>query len=110
MQRLIVVGSWQSIAGDVSAQLSRQLREFQVQVRRDGIRTVRRPGMLRHDCPENKVVGASSDCFAYRVAGRQIIPVAGVRRIEARLRLWLTYEGGAWQVVNYDYDVTKAPS
>lgn len=110
MHGLIVVGRWEPIADDVAPLPSRQLREFQKQVRIDGIRTVRSPGALRHDCPENPAVGASKDCFVYRVAGRQVIPVVGVRGIEARFRLWVAYEDGAWQVVNYDYDVTKAPS
>jgi hypothetical protein len=66
--------------------------------------------VLRHDCPTAPVVNAGTDCFVYVVSGRQAVPVAGVRRIEARLRLWPAHDGGHWQVVNYDYDVlTRKP-
>ncbi|HEY3050130.1 MAG TPA: hypothetical protein VGJ40_00255 [Gaiellaceae bacterium] len=41
------------------------------------------------------------------MSGRQVVPVGGVRRIRARLRLWPVYEDGYWQVINYDYDVLR---
>jgi hypothetical protein len=53
------------------------------------------------------VVNAGRDCFVYVVSGRQVVPVAGVQKIKARLRLWPAYKDGHWQVISYDYDVLK---
>jgi hypothetical protein len=103
--RRLVFGSWQAVEGDVSPALRRQLRDFQATIRRNGVRRVRGSGALRHDCPENAVVDAGRDCFVYRLEGRQVVLVAGVRRIRARFRLWIAAQDGGWQVVNYDYDL-----
>jgi hypothetical protein len=107
--RRLVAGRWEAIEGDVSALLRRQMRDFQVTIRRDGVRKVRGRGALRHDCPENEVVPeAGRDCFAYRLEGRQVVLVAGVRRLRARFRLWLEPQDGSWEVINYDYEVLPA--
>lgn len=106
VRRLVVVGRWNAIEGDVSAMLRQQMRDFQATIRRDGIRKVRGSGALRHDCPENEVVEAAGrDCFVYRLEGRQVVLVAGVRRLRARFRLWLEPVDGSWEVINYDYAV-----
>jgi hypothetical protein len=106
VQRLVVVGRWNAIEGDVGALLRQQMREFQATIRRDGVRNVRGSGELRHDCPENEVVDvAGRDCFVYRLEGRQVVLVAGVRRLRARFRLWLEPQDGSWEVINYDYEV-----
>ena len=61
-------------------------------------------------CAETARRTASSDagkeCFAYHLRGSQVVPVEDVRRIDARLRLWVAYDDGRWQVINYDYNVT----
>ena len=103
----LVGGSWQSVEGDVDPLLTRQLRSFQSTIRRDGMRTVQGPGKLRSDCPPAAAVGAGNECFVYRLSGRQVVPLAGVRKLSARYRLWLRYEGGHWLVVNYDYDLAR---
>jgi hypothetical protein len=105
VQRL-VAGRWSAIEGDVSSQLRQQMRDFQATIRRDGVRKVRGVSQLRHDCPENQVVvEAGRDCFVYQLEGRQVILVAGVRRLRARFRLWLEPQDGSWEVINYDYEV-----
>jgi hypothetical protein len=107
--RRLVAGRWDAIEGDVSALLRRQMRDFQATIRRDGVRNVRGSSALRHDCPENAVVEAAGrDCFVYRLEGRQIVLVAGVRRLRARFRLWLEPRDGSWEVINYDYEVLPA--
>jgi len=103
-----VVGRWDAVEADVGASVRKQMRDFQATIRRDGVRTVRRPGALRHDCPESTVVDSGRDCFVYRLEGRQAVLVAGVLRIRARLRLWVTYQDGSWEVTNYDYEVLPA--
>lgn len=106
VQRLVVVGRWDAIEGDVSAQLRQQMRDFQATIRRDGVRRVRGSGRLRHDCPQNEiVVEAGRDCFVYRLEGGEAALSAGVRRIRARFRLWVKPQDGSWEVVNYDYEV-----
>jgi hypothetical protein len=109
VQRL-VGGSWQSVESDVEPLLTRQLRRFQSTIRHDGMRTVLGPGELRSDCPPAPAVGAGKDCFVYRLSGRQVVPLAGVRKLSARYRLWVRYEGGHWMVVNYDYDLSRTGS
>jgi hypothetical protein len=85
------------------------MRGFQATIRRDGVRNVRGTGALRHDCPENEVVEAAGrDCFVYRLEGRQVVPVAGIRRLRARFRLWVTPQDGSWEIINYDYEVLPA--
>jgi hypothetical protein len=70
-----------AIEGDVSGQLRQQMRDFQATIRRNGVRTVRGPGALRHDCPPNQVVvEARKDCFVYRLEGRRAVLLAGMRR------------------------------
>jgi hypothetical protein len=105
VDRLVVDGRWAAIEGDVSAELRQQMRDFQATIRRNGVRTVRGPGALRHDCPANQVVvEAGKDCFAYRLEGRAIL-TAGVPRLRARFRLWVRPQDRTWEVVNYDYEV-----
>jgi hypothetical protein len=105
VQRLVVVGRWDAVADDVAPLLTRQVRNFQESVRRDGIRKVRGRGALLHDCPVSPVAEAGSDCFVYRLAGRQVVPTQVAVALNARFRLWVAYEDGRWQVVNYDYDL-----
>jgi hypothetical protein len=105
VHRLVEVGTWDAVEADISPQLTPQLRDFQAHIQRDGVRRVTSGGVLRHDCPTSPVVSAEKDCFVYVVSGRQVVPVAGVQKIKARLRLWPAYEDGHWQVINYDYDV-----
>ena len=109
MHRMVVVGSWDAIAADVSPIATRELRRFQDSIRRDGIRKVRGTGVLRHDCPAIPSVGAGHDCFVYQLAGRQVLPFEGVVMLRARYRLWLGYEDGNWQVLTYDYDLKPSP-
>ena len=102
----LVEGSWSTIEGDVSAQLRQQMRDFQATIQRDGVRTVRGPGQLRHNCPANQVVvEAGRDCYVYRLEGRQLVLTAGVRRLRSRFRLWVASQDGSWEVINYDYEV-----
>jgi hypothetical protein len=109
VRRLVVVGRWNGIEGDVSALLRQQMRDFQATIRRDGVRNVRGAGALRHDCPPNQVVvEAGRDCFVYRLEGREAILSAGVPRIRARFRLWVAPQDGSWEVINYDYEVLPA--
>lgn len=105
MNGLVVDGRWVAIEGDVSAHLRQPMRDFQATIRRNGLRTVRGPGALRHDCPPNQVVvEAGKDCFAYRLEGRAVL-TPGVPRLRARFRLWVEPQDGTWQVINYDYEV-----
>jgi hypothetical protein len=109
VRRLAVVGRWNAIEGDVSAQLRQQMRDFQATIRRDGIREVRGPGRLSHDCPQNVVVPeAGRDCFVYRLEGNEAAIAPGARRLRARFRLWVTPQEGTWEVINYDYEVLRA--
>jgi hypothetical protein len=102
----VVDGRWAAIEGDVIAQLRQQLRDFQATIRRNGVRRVRGPGALRHDCPPNQVVfEAGKDCFAYRLEGNQAMQSAGMRRLRARFRLWVAPSDDTWEVINYDYEV-----
>ena len=102
----VVGGRWDAIEGDVSAPLRQQMRDFQATIRRNGVRKVRGPGALRHDCPPNQVVAeAGKDCFVYRLEGRQAVLAPGVRRLRARFRLWVEPQDGTWQVINYDYEL-----
>jgi hypothetical protein len=105
VDRLVEVGTWEAIDADVSPQLTPDMRSFQQDIKRNGIDRVSKLGVLRHDCPEAPSVDAGKDCFVYAIAGQQVVPVAGVRKLRARLRLWPAYEDGAWQVINYDYDL-----
>jgi hypothetical protein len=105
----VVNGRWAAIEGDVRGQLRQPMRDFQATIRRDSVRNVRGPGALRHDCPQNEVVPeAGRDCFVYRLEGRQAVLVAGVRRLRARLRLWVEPQDGSWEVINYEYEVLPA--
>ncbi len=109
VHRLVAVGRWGAIEGDVSAQLRQQMRDFQATIRRDGVRKVRGTGRLRHDCPENQiVVEAGRDCFVYRLESREAVLAPGVRRLRARFRLWVIPQDGSWEVINYDYEVLPA--
>ena len=102
----MVDGRWAAIEGDVSAQLRQQMRDFQATIRRNGVRTVRGAGALRHDCPPNQVVvEAGNDCFVYGLEGNQAMQSAGLRRLRARFRLWVKPQDGTWEVINYDYEV-----
>jgi hypothetical protein len=103
--RRLVTGRWESIEADASPQLTPQLRNFQAHIRLDGIKRVVGTGALHRDCPPAPAVDAGEDCFVYRLSGRQTVPVGGVRTIRARFRLWPAYKDGAWQVINYDYDL-----
>ncbi len=105
MRKLVEGGRWDAIADDVAPLVTRQMRSFQESIRRDGVRRVDGKGVLRHDCPASAAVGAGSDCFAYRLSGRQDVPLQGQVELEARYRIWLGYEDGRWQVVSYDYDL-----
>jgi hypothetical protein len=105
MHRLVVVGRWDAVEADVAPLLTREMRSFQDQIRRDGIRKVRGSGALRHDCPVSPSVDAGKDCFAYRLEGRQVVPIQGVTVLKARYRLWVGYADGRWQVINFDYDL-----
>jgi hypothetical protein len=107
VRRLVVVGRWDAIEGDVSAFLRQQMRGFQATIRRDGVRKVRGSGALRHDCPENEIAGAGRDCYVYRLEGGQVF-VVGATRLRARFRLWLEPQDGSWEVINYDYEVLPA--
>jgi hypothetical protein len=78
MHRLVVVGRWEAVEADVAPLLTRDIRGFQDQIRRDGIRKVREPGALRHDCPVSPSVDADKDCFVYRLEGRRVVPIQGV--------------------------------
>jgi hypothetical protein len=102
----LVEGTWSAIEEDVSAQLRGQMRDFQATIQRDGVRTVRGPGQLRHNCPPNQVVvEAGRDCYVYRLENRQVPLTAGVRRLRSRFRLWVAPQDDTWQVINYDYEV-----
>jgi hypothetical protein len=106
VRRLVVVGRWDAVEGDVSGQLRQAMRDFQAAIRRDGVRTVRGRGALRHDCPPNQVVAeAGKDCFVYRLENSQPMLAPGVKRLRARFRLWIEPQDDAWQVINYDYEV-----
>jgi hypothetical protein len=109
VDRLVVDGRWGAIEGDVSAQLRQQMRDFQATIQSNGVGTVRGRGALRHDCPPNQVVvEAGKDCFAYRLEGRQAVLNAGMRRLRARFRLWVAPQDSTWEVINYDYEVLPA--
>jgi hypothetical protein len=105
VRKLVVGGRWDAVVDGVSPLLRRELRTFQLTIRRDGVRQVVGSGVLRHDCPANRVVQAGKDCYAYKLRGTQVVPGAGIQRINARFRLWFSYEDGSWQVINYDYNV-----
>jgi hypothetical protein len=104
VHRLVVVGNWNAVADDVVPLQTRPVRQFQDSIRRDGIRKVLGPGLLRHDCPANP----SKDCFVYRLHGRQVVPTEGVVVLNALYRLWVEYMDGRWQVVNFAYDLNRA--
>jgi hypothetical protein len=108
VHRLVVVGRWGAVADDIAPLSIRPMRHFQESIRRDGIRKVRGPGKLRHDCPANPGLGLGTDCFVYRLSGRQEVPTQGVTLLDARYRLWVDYEDGRWQAVTYDYDLKPA--
>jgi hypothetical protein len=108
MHRLVEVGTWNAVEGDVSPDVTREVQSFQVQLRRDGIDRVAKKGVLRHDCPPAPSVGAGKDCFVYVVSGRQVVPLGGVQKLKARLRLWVEPLGDGWEVNNYDYQLIPA--
>ena len=105
MHRLVAAGTWDAVEGDVSPELTPQLRGFQAHIQRDGIKRVSKAGVLRHDCPPAPAVGAGKDCFVYVISGSQLVPIGGVQKLNARLRLWVEPSDGTWQVINYDYEV-----
>jgi hypothetical protein len=107
VHKLVVVGKWKPVEADVAPSFTRQVRQFQTTIRRNGFRRVAGPGQLRHDCPDTEAIGAGKDCFVYRITGQQVIPIAGVKTIAARYRVWVSYTDGRWQVINYDYDLLK---
>jgi hypothetical protein len=105
VHRLIVVGRWQAVVGDTGPLVRRALRSFQATVKSNGVRKVLGHGVLKNDCPQNPNVGATNQCFAYRVAGGYVLPISGKQvTIRARFRLWLEYVDGHWRVLSYDYD------
>jgi hypothetical protein len=104
--RRLVAG--RPVVDDTAPLLRAELRRFQRTIRRDGVQEIVGPGALRHDCPPNPVVDAGPDCFAYRLRGEQVVPVAGRRRFVARYLLWPRYEDGAWEVIHYDYSVISS--
>ena len=108
VRRLVVVGTWDSIERDVWPEVTPEMRKFQSQIRKDGIRKVGGPGQLRHDCPTAPFVGAGSDCFVYELSGKQVVPLGGAHPIKARFRIWVDREEDQWQVINYDYTVLPA--
>jgi hypothetical protein len=69
---------------------------------------VAKKGVLRHDCPPAPSVGAGKDCFVYVVSGGQVVPLGGVQKLKARLRLWVEPLGDGWEVNNYDYQLIPA--
>ena len=105
MHRLIEVGTWQAVEGDVGPQAVPEVRSFQETMKRDGIHRVAKKGVLQHDCPPAPSVGAGKDCFSYVLAGSQVIPAGGVQKLRARLRLWVEPSGGSWEVNNFDYQL-----
>ena len=109
MHRLVEVGTFDSIEADVSPQINREIRSFQEHLRRDGVHRVTKKGVLSHDCPPAPAVGAGKDCFVYVLSGSQVVPVQGVNKLVAQLRVWPAYEDGSWQVINYDYALLPPP-
>lgn len=107
MHGLVEVGTWGAVEADVSPQAIPEVRSFQAHIRRDGIDRVTKAGVLRHDCPTAPSVGAGKDCFSYILSGRQVVPIGGVRKLKARLRLWVEPSDGSWQVVNFDYQLLQ---
>jgi hypothetical protein len=105
MHRLVEGGTWDAVEADVSPQLTRQLRSFQTQIQRDGIKRVSKAGVLRHNCPPAPSVDAGKDCFEYVISGSRVVPIGGVQKLNARLRLWVEPSDGTWQVINYDYEL-----
>jgi hypothetical protein len=105
VHRLVESGTWDAVAASVSPELTRELRSFQTHIQRDGIKRVSKAGVLRHDCPPAPAVDAGKDCFVYVISGSQIVPIGGVQKLNARLRLWVERSDGTWQVINYDYEV-----
>jgi hypothetical protein len=103
--RLVEIGTWDAVEGDVSPQLTRQLRTFQEQVVGDGIKHLDKPGVLRHDCPPAPAADAGKDCYVFLVSGGKVVPIGGLQTLSARLRLWVAPSDGSWQVINYDYEV-----
>jgi hypothetical protein len=105
VHRLVAAGTWDAVEGDVSPELTPQLRSFQAHIQRDGIKRVSKAGVLRRDCPSAPAVDAGKDCFVYVISGSQVVPIGGVQKLNARLRLWVEPSDGTWQVINYDYEV-----
>jgi len=105
VHRLVEAGTWDAVEADVSRELTQQLRSFQTHIQRDRIKRVSKAGVLRHDCPPAPSVEAGKDCFVYEISGSQVVPIGGVQKLNARLRLWVEPSDGSWQVINYDYEV-----
>jgi hypothetical protein len=105
VHRLVEVGTWNAVAADVSPELTPDLRSFQQHIGQDGIKRVSTAGVLRHDCPPAPAANAGKDCFVYVLSGRQVVPIGGVQKLNARLRLWVEPAESSWQVINYDYEV-----
>ena len=110
MHRLVEVGSWDAVEGDVSPQLVPEVRGFQQQIKRDGVHRVAKKGVLHHDCPPASTVGAGKECFLYVLTGSQVVPLGGTQKLVAHLRVWPSYENGSWQVINYDYSIIPPPA
>ena len=106
MHGLAVVGTWNAIEADISPDATREVRNLQEHLRKDGIRKVDGPGVLRHDCPPAPSVDAGKDCYLYRLSGSQVVPFRGVRKLNAKLRVWVARTGDQWEVINYDYVLT----
>jgi hypothetical protein len=105
VHRLVEAGTWDAVEADVSPQLTQQLRSFQTHIQRDGIKRVSKASVLRHDCPPAPSVDAGKDCFVYVISGTQVVPIGGVQKLNAHLRLWVEPSDGSWQINNYDYEV-----
>ena len=105
LHRFVEVGTWTAVEADVSPELTPELRSFQGHIVQDGIKHVGKTGVLRHDCPPAPAVNAGKECFVYVLSGRQVVPIGGVQKLKARLRLWVEPAKGSWQVINYDYEL-----
>jgi hypothetical protein len=103
VHRLVEVGTWDAVEGDVSPQLTRERRNFQGQIAQEGIKRVSKAGVLRHDCPPAPAADAGKDCFVFLVSGSKVVPIGGVQKLNAQLRLWVAPSDDRWQVINHDY-------
>jgi hypothetical protein len=109
VNRLIVDGRYSAVEGDVAPLLRMQVRRFQQNMKKDHVNKVLGPGKLHHDCPKNQTAGVGVDCYVFRLQGRQVVPIVGVKLINGRYRVWVVWDEdeNAWQVANYDYLVQQ---